>query len=96
MIRGTCVLPAGTGKEIKVCVFADNEMHAQLREVGADFIGNDQIIQEISEGKVPFDKILCTDEFIPQLKKLARILGPKGMMPNVKSGTLVKADEIVE
>ena len=44
MIRGTCVLPAGTGKEIKVCVFADNEMHAQLREVGADFIGNDQII----------------------------------------------------
>lgn len=64
MIRGTCVLPEGTGKEVKVCVFADNEFHAELREAGADFIGNDQIIADIAEGKIPFDKIICTQEFI--------------------------------
>ena len=89
-------MPEGTGKEVKVCVFADNEFHADLREAGADFIGNDQIIADIAEGKVPFDKIICTQEFIQNLKKYARVLGPKGLMPNVKSGTLVKSDEIVE
>lgn len=96
MIRGTCVLPAGTGKEIKVCVFADNEFHDALKEVGADFIGSDQILADIAAGIVPFDKIICTQEHIANLKKYARILGPKGLMPNTKSGTLVKQDEIVE
>ena len=96
MIRGTCVLPAGTGKEVKICVFADNEFHEELKAAGADFIGNDAIIQDIANGIVAFDKIICTQEFIPQLKKFARILGPKGLMPNTKSGTLVGQNEIVE
>ena len=60
MIRGTCVLPAGTGKEVKVCVFADGEFHSDLKEVGADFIGNDQTILDIANGIIPFDKIICT------------------------------------
>ena len=96
MIRGTCVLPAGTGKDIKVCVFADNEFHKELLEVGADFIGTDQTLAAIANGEVPFDKIICTQEHLPALKKYARVLGPKGLMPNAKSGTLVRQDEIVE
>ena len=96
MIRGTCVLPAGTGKEIKVCVFADSEFHDDLRAVGADVIGSEETIADIAEGKIEFDKIICTQEFVQELKRYARILGPKGLMPNVKSGTLVSQDEIVE
>lgn len=60
MIRGTCVLPAGTGKEVKVCVFADPEFHDQLAAVGADVIGDDQIMTDIGNGKIEFDKIICT------------------------------------
>jgi large subunit ribosomal protein L1 len=96
MIRGTCVLPAGTGKTVRVCVFADNEFHAELTKVGADVIGNDDTLAEIAKGEVTFDKIICTPEFVNSLKKFARILGPKGLMPNTKSGTLVKQDVIVE
>lgn len=96
MIRGTCILPAGTGKEVRVCVFADNEFHAQLKEVGADIIGDDSIFTDIQNGTINFDKIICTQEFLPTLKRYARILGPKGLMPNAKSGTLVSSDQIVE
>ena len=59
-IRGTCILPNGTGKEIRVCVFADKEFHNDLKEAGADIIGSEQIISEIAEGNINFDKILCT------------------------------------
>ena len=60
MIRGTCVLPAGTGKEVKVCVFADAEVHAELGEIGADLIGSDQVLADIADGKIEFDKLICT------------------------------------
>ena len=60
MIRGTCVLPEGTGKEIKVCVFADGELHEELTAAGADYIGTDQTIADIANGIIPFDKIICT------------------------------------
>lgn len=60
MIRGTCILPSGTGKEIKVCVFADGEFHNDLRAVGADVIGNDQTLLDIANGKIDYDKIICT------------------------------------
>ena len=96
MIRGTCVLPAGTGKEVRVCVFADNEFHEQLKEIGADVIGDDQVLTDIQNGIINFDKIICTQEFLPNLKRYARILGPKGLMPNTKSGTLVSSDLIIE
>ena len=96
MIRGTCILPAGTGKEIRVCVFADGEFHEELKNIGADIIGNDQTLIDISNGVTNFDKIICTKEFIPNLKKFARVLGPKGLMPNTKSGTLVNSEQIVE
>lgn len=96
MIRGTCILPAGTGKEIKVCVFADSAYHDELREAGADVIGTDAIMADIAADKIEFDKLLCTQEHISELKRYARILGPKGLMPNTKSGTLVGQDLIVE
>lgn len=60
MIRGTCVLPAGTGKEVRVCVFADNEFHEELKNVGADMIGDDQVLTDIQNGIINFDKIICT------------------------------------
>ena len=95
-VRGTCILPAGTGKEVKVCVFAGMEFHEECKAAGADFIGNDAILKDLSEGIIPFDKIIATPEHMPTLKAMARILGPKGMMPNVKSGTLVKQHELIE
>ena len=95
-MRGTCVLPAGTGQEVKVCVFAGDEFHEDLLSQGADFIGDDNILKEMGEGVINFDKIIATPEHMPSLKQLARILGPKGLMPNVKSGTLVKQHELLE
>ena len=92
MIRGTVNLPAGTGKEIRVCVFADKVYHDELKEAGADMIGDEQTLADIAAGKTEFDKLLCTSEMLIDLKKFARILGPKGLMPNTKSGTLVDQD----
>lgn len=65
MIRGTCILPAGTGKNVKVLAFADGEFHDDLKAVGADLIGSDEIMNDIAKGEVPFDKIICTPEFLP-------------------------------
>ena len=95
-MRGTCILPAGTGKEVRICVFAGEEFHEDVMKMGADVLGNDDILKEMSEGNIPFDKIIATPEHMPTLKALARVLGPKGLMPNVKSGTLVKQHELVE
>ena len=92
MIRGTVNLPSGTGKEIKVCVFADKVYHEELLAVGADIIGDDKILADIAADKIEFEKLLCTSEQLIELKKYARILGPKGLMPNTKSGTLVSQD----
>ena len=89
------MLPAGTGQTIRVAVFADKEFHDQIKEAGADLIGDDKLIKEIGEGALNFDKIIATPEHMQGLKTLARVLGPKGLMPNVKSGTLVKADDLI-
>ena len=61
-VRGTCILPAGTGKEVKVCVFSGNEFHEDVKTAGADVIGDDQVLADISEGKTEFDKIIATPE----------------------------------
>lgn len=95
-IRGTCILPAGTGNEVKICVFTGTEAHEAVSEAGADMIGTEEMLRDIADGKIAFDKIIATPEQMPDLKRLARILGPKGLMPNPKSGTLVKPDELLE
>lgn len=90
-------MPCGTGKEVRICVFADKEFHEQASELGADIIGDDVLIKKILDGEpLEFDKIIATKEFMQGLKTLARILGPKGLMPNIKSGTLVKPDDLLE
>lgn len=89
-------MPAGIGKEVKVCVFADKEMKDDIMAAGADIFGTDDIIKQMAEGNIPFDKLIATPEQMNALKPLARILGPKGLMPNVKSGTLVKPEHLIE
>lgn len=89
------MLPAGTGKEVKLCVFADKEMKDEIMGAGADIFGTDELIKQMAEGNITFDKLIATPEQMNQLKPLARILGPKGLMPNLKSGTLVKQEELV-
>ena len=79
-----------------MCVFAGEEFHEDVKAQGADMIGDDAVLKDISEGVINFDKIIATPEQMTQLKAMARILGPKGLMPNMKSGTLVKQHELVE
>lgn len=71
-VRGTCVLPKGTGKAVNICVFADEQFNAQINEVGDVTIGNADVLKEIAEGTLAIDKILATAEFMPQLKAYAR------------------------
>jgi len=94
-VRGTCVLPAGTGKTVKICVFADKESKDDILAAGADMFGDEDTIKQIAEGNINFDKLIATPEQMQPLKTLAKILGPKGLMPNVKSGTLVKPEELM-
>ena len=90
------MLPAGTGKKIKICVFADAEMQQKIMDAGADIFGSDDLLKQMAEGKCDFDKLIATPEQMQSLKPLARVLGPKGLMPNAKSGTLVKQEELLE
>ncbi|MFH1754326.1 MAG: 50S ribosomal protein L1 [Candidatus Latescibacterota bacterium] len=87
-VRGTVILPHGTGKEIKVLVLARGEKEKEAQEAGADFIGADEFIPKIREGWMAVDVIIATPDLMGEVGKLGRILGPKGLMPNPKSGTV--------
>lgn len=93
-VRGTCVLPHGTGKKTRVCVFAPETFNEKLTEMGVDIIGTEEILQKAVEGEVNFDKIIATTEQMKLLKVYARQLGPMGLMPSIKGGTLVKEEEL--
>ncbi len=77
-------------------MFADKQSRESVLEAGADLFGDEEIIKQISEGNINFDKLIATPEQMQPLKTLAKILGPKGLMPNLKSGTLVKPEELIE
>ena len=88
MVRGAAVLPHGIGKAIRVAVVVRGEGEKEARDAGADFVGNDDIIEKIAGGWLEFDRLLATPDTLKDLTKVAKILGPKGMMPNKKTGTV--------
>lgn len=87
-IRGSLMLPHGTGKKVRVAVFAPSEESATLKKAGADIAGEDEIINLLGKGKIEFDVLIAHPKLMSQLAKYAKLLGPKGLMPNPKSGTV--------
>jgi large subunit ribosomal protein L1 len=88
MVRGAVVLPHGTGKTNRVLVFAKGEKVSEAEAAGADFVGGDDLVAKINEGWLDFDTVIATPDMMGQVGRLGRVLGPRGLMPNPKVGTV--------
>ena len=89
-VRGMMILPKGTGKNIRVAVIAKGDKSDEAKEAGADIIGETDLVETITSGKIEFDLLIATPEMMPSVGKVAKILGPKGLMPNPKLGTVTQ------
>ena len=88
LVRGTVSLPNGTGKDVRVAVFAEGEKAEAAKAAGADIVGTDELISAINEGNIDFDVAIATPDQMAKVGRVARVLGPRGLMPNPKTGTV--------
>jgi len=88
MVRGTVVLPNGLGKDVRVLVFAKGEKEKEALDAGADYAGNDELADKIKDGWFEFDRVVATPDVMGTVGKIGRVLGPRGLMPNAKTGTV--------
>jgi len=88
MVRGVCNLPNGTGRSVRVAVFAKDAKAEEAKKAGADVVGAEDLMEQIQKGDMPFERVIATPDMMPLVGRLGKVLGPKGMMPNPKVGTV--------
>jgi len=88
MVRGVCALPNGTGRSVRVAVFAKDAKAEEAKKAGADIVGADDLAEKVQAGEMDFDRVIATPDMMPLVGRLGKILGPKGMMPNPRVGTV--------
>ncbi len=93
-VRGTVLLPAGTGQQVRIMAFAEGEAARLAEEAGADYVGTDEYIEKIQDGWLDFDIAIAIPQAMGKIGRLGRVLGPRGLMPNPKAGTMVQPDDI--